>query len=38
MIDREFIPSGDAEADMRLIREYYSKYNHAARYPEKFIP
>lgn len=38
LIDRKFIPSGDAEADMRLIREHYSKYNHAARYPEKFIP
>lgn len=38
MIDRVFEPTGDADADMKAIRGYYSQYKNAARYPEKFIP
>lgn len=38
MIDRVYEPTGDVEADMKAIREYYSRWRHAARYPEKFIP
>lgn len=38
MIDRVYNPTGDVETDMNAIREYYSHWRHAARYPEKFIP
>lgn len=34
-ITTEFKPTGDVEADMRAIKDFYSKYN--AKYPEKFI-
>jgi len=34
-ITAEFKPTGDIEADMRAIKDFYSKYN--AKYPEKFI-
>ena len=38
LIDRVYEPTGDAESDMRFIRECYSHWKHAAKYPEKFIP
>ncbi len=38
VIDRVYQPTGDVEADMRAIRDYYSRWKNAARYPEKFIP
>ena len=34
-ITTEFKPTGDVEADMRAIKDFYCKYN--AKYPEKFI-
>ena len=37
-IDKEFHPTGDIEADMKSIREYYYGWRQAARYPDKFIP
>lgn len=38
IIDRIFQPTGDADADMKSIRDYYSRFKDAARYPDKFIP
>lgn len=38
LIDKTFQPSGDIDADMKAIRDYYSQWQHAARYTEKFIP
>lgn len=38
VIDRMYNPTGDVETDMRAIREYYSQWTSAAKYPEKFIP
>ena len=37
-ISQTYHPTGNVEADMEAIREYYSKWKHAARYPDKFIP
>lgn len=34
ILSQQFTPTGDTEADMRSIKEYYSRFN--ARYPEKF--
>lgn len=34
-ITTEFKPTDNIEADMRAIKDFYSKYN--AKYPEKFI-
>ena len=34
-IDRQFKPTGDVEADMREIKNFYR--NFSAKYPEKFI-
>lgn len=34
ILDREFHPSGDIEADMKAIKRYYSQYT--GKYPEKF--
>lgn len=36
IIRDEFIPSGDIEADMRYVKEYYAKFPDAAKYPDKF--
>lgn len=36
MIENVYRPTGDAEADMKAIRSFYSQYSEAARYPEKF--
>lgn len=38
LIDKTFIPTGDVDVDMKEIRKYYSRWKHAARYPDKFIP
>lgn len=38
MIDKVYQPTGDVETDMKAIREYYSHWRNAARYPDKFIP
>lgn len=38
VIDRTYEPTGDVDADMHAIREYYSQWKDAARYPDKFIP
>ncbi len=37
-ISQTYQPTGDVDADMKAIREYYSRWKNAARYPEKFIP
>lgn len=37
IIDKEFYPSGDMAADMKMIKDFYSNYKHAARYPDKFM-
>lgn len=37
IIADEIRPSGDIESDMKKIREYYSRFKDAARYPDKFI-
>lgn len=34
-IDRQFIPTGDVEADLKAIKKFYSQFS--AKYPEKFI-
>ena len=34
MMNEEFIPSGDIDADMAAIKRYYSQFT--AIYPEKF--
>lgn len=35
-IDKEIIPTGNPEEDMKTIREYYSEHKDAAKFPEKF--
>ena len=37
-IAKTYHPTGDVYTDMKAIREYYSDWKCAARYPEKFIP
>lgn len=37
-IDKVFTPTGDADADMKAIRQYYSQFKDAARYPNNFLP
>lgn len=36
IIEKEFFPSGDTEADMKFVKDYYANYFDAAKYPEKF--
>lgn len=36
IIKKEFIPSGDIEADMKYVKSFYADYTDAARYPDKF--
>lgn len=36
MIHDEFIPTGNIESDMQFVKDYYSKFTKAAKYPEKF--
>ena len=36
IIRDEFIPSGDIDADMRYVKEYYANFPDAAKYPDKF--
>lgn len=38
IIKEEYTPTGDIDTDMRNIREFYSNYDYAARYPQKFKP
>ena len=38
IIRREFEATGNFESDLKEIRKYYSQFQYAARYPEKFIP
>lgn len=38
IIKKEFIPTGDNQKDLNLIREYYADFKYAALYPEKFKP
>ncbi len=37
-ISQTYQPTGNVETDMKAIREYYSQWKHAARYPDKFVP
>ena len=34
MINRTFVPTGDVEADMRAIKDFYAPFK--GKYPEKF--
>jgi 1-acyl-sn-glycerol-3-phosphate acyltransferase len=36
IIRDQFTPSGDIEADMAYVKNYYKDYSYAARYPQKF--
>lgn len=36
MIHDEFIPTGDVDADMQTVKEYYRNHAAAAKYPENF--
>lgn len=36
MVKDEFVPSGNIEEDMTRVKDYYSQYLSAAKYPEKF--
>lgn len=36
IIKEEYEPTGNSDADMAYIRNYYSKFSNAARYPKKF--
>ena len=36
IIKEEYQPTGDVETDMDNIRQFYSQYGYAARYPDKF--
>lgn len=36
IIDKEFIPNGNIEADMQFVKDFYAPYKNAAKYPEKF--
>ena len=36
IIKEEFYTTGDVEQDMAFVKKYYSNYEKAARYPEKF--
>lgn len=36
IIRDEFIPTGDVDADLKWIKDYYSPYKSAAKYPTKF--
>ena len=38
IIQREYITTGDFQKDLLDIRKYYSQFQDAAKYPEKFIP
>lgn len=38
IVKEEFIPSGDIEEDMKVIRRFYADYKEMARYPQKFTP
>ena len=37
IIHQEFIPTGDNQKDLEEIRKYYSQFQQAAKYPDKFI-
>ncbi|MCH5227484.1 MAG: 1-acyl-sn-glycerol-3-phosphate acyltransferase [Muribaculaceae bacterium] len=37
LIKEEYIPTGNYESDLKNIREYYSHFKSAAKYPDKFI-
>lgn len=36
IITEEFYPSGDLESDMIFVKKYYSQFDLAAKYPDKF--
>lgn len=38
LIEKEYIPTGNTQEDLKEIRKYYSNFIYAAKYPEKFIP
>ncbi|MBD5223027.1 MAG: acyltransferase [Bacteroidales bacterium] len=37
IINDEFIPTGDVQTDIELIKTFYSNYKQAAKYPENFL-
>lgn len=36
IIKEQFTPTGDVEADMAYVKNYYAQWKDAAKYPEKF--
>ena len=36
LVKDEYIPTGNIEKDMDFVKEYYSAYKNAGKYPEKF--
>lgn len=38
IIKEEYTPTGDYSLDLAKIRDYYSHFQNAAKYPQKFIP
>lgn len=36
IVKDEYFPTGDIETDMKYVKEYYSRYIDAGKYPEKF--
>jgi len=36
IIRDEFYPTGDIEADMKFVKDYYRDFSEAAKYPDKF--
>lgn len=36
IINEEYAPTGDIEADMRFVRRFYDRYADAALYPDRF--
>ena len=38
IIEKEYKTTSDYKEDLKIIREYYSDFKYAAKYPEKYIP
>lgn len=36
IIEKEFIPSGNINEDLKFVKEFYAPYKNAAKYPDKF--
>lgn len=38
IVVEEYFPTGDYDTDLKAIRNYYSRFKEAAKFPEKYIP